>query len=790
MRNSRQPFRRSLNGFHALEERRLLAGDVVGAVTNDTDGDGVGETVSVGTPVLLFADAGADGLFSAAETNAGAADSVVTDASGNYRFTNVVTGDYFVVLGTLTNQIEINAAATPTLVSVSDVAITIDEFEGAQSVQASTAGPLMDDDPDGTNANAGGDRDLYAEITANNGPGLLEITSDFLGGEILNIASTGDVSGIAQIVWDGTDASATVVDADGLSLDLSNGGANDAFLINAASDQTVQLTVRMYSGVGNISEISQTLVGTDGAVNGDPDELITLDFADFLNGGLAGTTITGTGVDFSDVGAIEIEFDSTGSAAFDAQLDVVGIIGDTDGPDFEVQNQMSLGDLVFLDMNNNGMFDAADDTGIDGVLVTLLEANDIDGLFDDVVSSQRTSGGGGYLFTGLAPGDYKVRIDETNFNLADADTDDALVGLFSSTGNDDGMGMAPDPDDDNDDGKDRGTLDGADVCSKPITLVGGQELFDSGNGARNVDFGFYGFDLRIVKTPDTQAAAAGETVTYTLTPNNQRPTGNPGNLGTDAANVVVTDTLPTGLTFEAASSTAGGVVTTVGGREVVTYNIGDLAAGTTGAPITVVARLDAGLLVAPAENNEARIANTDEPAVFDNSNVVTDQEDNVDVAAITLTPPDVDLAITKSVTPDTTVDPGTTVTYTVAVTNQVTSNATATSYDLIDDLPTGLTYVDTLTAGLPAPVVTATATGTRLTYIGLPALAVGATQTIQYRATIDADYVGVDLVNDAEITNIAPNDSNVANNEDTATINLARTLPSKRSFIATWIGLS
>lgn len=785
MRKPRPTFRRSLRSFDQLEDRRLLAGDVVGTVLNDTDGDGVGETASVGQPVVLYNDDGASvGVFDGTDT---VRDTVNTTAGGAYRFADVPTGDYFVQLGTLTNQIEINAPGTPLLLSVGDVNIVVDDFTADNSFtvrRLSAVDPLPISDSttfDVVGGSVLGDeQDFFVEITDSDGEGDITVASGVgrLAGDVLNISSDVGFNGRVVSTWDGDDGDGdeAAVGSFTVAQDLTQAGANDAiaFAINADNKPTASITLRVFNGA---SSFERELLFSQIAGIGDGRTTVSVPFTDF-----AGNP------DFTAVTAVQLEvnFEDAAADGLDADIELLGIVGDTAGPDLEVQNVMSLGDLVFLDVNNNGMFDAGQDTGIDGVLLTLLEANDADGLFDDVVQTQRTTAGGQYLFTGLAPGEYKVRVDATNFDLADADLDDALAGLFSSTGNDDAMGMAPDPDADTDNDKDRGTLEGADVCSKPITLVGGAESADNGNRAPNVDFGFYGFDLRIDKTPATQEAAAGATVTYTLTPRNQRPTGNPTNLGTDAANVVVTDTLPTGLTFEAASSTAGAAVATVGGRQVVTYNIGGLAAGTTGAPITVVARLDAGLTVAPAESNEARVSDADEPAVFANQVI----DDNLDQAAITLAAPLVDLQVDKSVTPNTDVVPGTTVTYTVQVSHGPTSNATATSYDLVDDLPAGLTFVSTITAGLPVPTQVANAGGgTRLTYTGLPALALGSTQTIQYTATIDADYVGPNLVNNAQIESILPIDTDPTNNADPATVTLFRTLPTKRDFFATTLGL-
>ena len=64
----------------------------------------------------------------------------------------------------------------------------------------------------------------------------------------------------------------------------------------------------------------------------------------------------------------------------------------------------SLGDFVWDDLNGNGKQDAGE-PGINGVTATLTGT---DGLGNAVSLTTTTAGNGGYLFTGLVPGTYKV----------------------------------------------------------------------------------------------------------------------------------------------------------------------------------------------------------------------------------------------------------------------------------------------------------------------------------------------------------------------------------------------
>jgi|GEM_PF-1020743 len=67
----------------------------------------------------------------------------------------------------------------------------------------------------------------------------------------------------------------------------------------------------------------------------------------------------------------------------------------------------TVGDLVWDDTDVDGVADGGE-LGLDGVTVTLRSDPDGDGVFDAVVGTQVTAGGGAYQFTGVAPGTYRV----------------------------------------------------------------------------------------------------------------------------------------------------------------------------------------------------------------------------------------------------------------------------------------------------------------------------------------------------------------------------------------------
>ena len=160
---------------------------------------------------------------------------------------------------------------------------------------------------------------------------------------------------------------------------------------------------------------------------------------------------------------------------------------------------LSIGNLVWGDTDGDGVKDAGE-TGIDGVKLTLLADTDNDGAMDDVVLTTTTAGGGLYSFGGLAPGDYVVQVDSSNFGSGQA-----LENRVSSLG-------GTDPDD-NTDGDDNGVPSSGGVAAGAVTLGFDGEPVDDGEpvavGAADndhnmsVDFGF-----RPNQAP-TAAAASG-----------------------------------------------------------------------------------------------------------------------------------------------------------------------------------------------------------------------------------------------------------------------------------------
>ncbi|MFN8490287.1 MAG: SdrD B-like domain-containing protein [Caldilineaceae bacterium] len=118
--------------------------------------------------------------------------------------------------------------------------------------------------------------------------------------------------------------------------------------------------------------------------------------------------------------------------------------------DFGVFRPLSLGNLVWDDLNDDGLFDNGE-LGLDGVMVNLYHDENFDGVISGPelttpVATTLTQNGGQYLFTGLGRGVYAVELAASNFQVGGR-----LAGYVSSDGAANGHPKlyepAPSPDD-------------------------------------------------------------------------------------------------------------------------------------------------------------------------------------------------------------------------------------------------------------------------------------------------------------------------------------------------------
>ncbi|MFQ6058946.1 MAG: invasin domain 3-containing protein, partial [Anaerolineae bacterium] len=237
-------------------------------------------------------------------------------------------------------------------------------------------------------------------------------------------------------------------------------------------------------------------------------------------------------------------------------------------------------------------------------------------------------------------------------------------------------------------------------------------------------------DLAIAKTgPAT--VLPGSTISYTLSYTNQ---------GGVAENVLVTDTLPSGVSYVAASPP--GTMVSPG---VYTWSLGTVITGTTGT-IVVTATVDSGLAAGSVLTNTVQIGTTTPES---------DATNNSATAAAVVVRADLWVAKTSLMT---TVFPGGRIQYTVSYANR--GGADAQNVRITDTLPLRTTYYDDSSPWRPPTVVG------RTVVWDVGALAAG--QSGSFSLFVDVDPTtppGTHLVNAIAMGTSTP-ESSYANNQD------------------------
>jgi large repetitive protein len=185
----------------------------------------------------------------------------------------------------------------------------------------------------------------------------------------------------------------------------------------------------------------------------------------------------------------------------------------------------------------------------------------------------------------------------------------------------------------------------------------------SGGGSTNLS------DLAVTKVANASSVTIGSNITYTVTVVNNGPA--------IATNVVVGDTLPSGVGFVSAVANQG-TATQAGG--VVTWNVGNLNDGASASELIVVSTISTGLIA-----NTASVNYPGDPVPSNNTSTAS-----VTVVNSSTVSSLSDLAVTK-VANASSVTIGSNITYTVTVVNN--GPATATNVVVGDTLPNGVSFI-------------------------------------------------------------------------------------------------
>lgn len=681
----RQDARRRLR-MEMLEQRQLMAANIQGVVFQDVTENGLtgSDPLISGVTISLFRDGG-NGTFDNGggdDIASGTATSAAT--TGAYSFSVNTAGTYFVVQSTVAPGLIQRSSQRVQTVTVTSgditgsVATTLDSFNTTQQVvtanfPGSTPASSSLAAPEAT----GGERDIFVDATAGN----VSVAANAPANPGLLIFDVGALANGSRIItYDGPDGNAQVLDNVGLSnLNLTTGGAS-AFRFVMGGEAGTQLTVRVFSGAN--SSIRTIAIPTTIPGVGPTTQNVDIRFADF-------TVNSGTGANFAAVGAIQIEVSGSNSA--DSIIDSFSTVAPTVFTrNFANLAPMSIGNQIFADRNNNGLFDTGatpPEVGVGSVQLQLFLDSNSNGTFDPGTDTAALDGSGNaivttsnssgiYNFTNLLPGAYFVVIPATNFAAGGA----AVGHVVSSTvppgqTNNANVGTA---------------IAGGAVVSTLVTLVANSAPINDGDSDANtnnsIDFGLFSqFDVTVNKTSTATEAAAGSTITYSVTLRNNGPG--------PATGVTLTDNIPDGLrVISATSSNVGDVVTipataqdtTIANPDDITVTIGTLAASaTTQRTITIVAEVlpnTVGSGIPASIVNTATIS-----ALGTETGALTNSSSNT----LPVTRNAV-LAITKTGLPAA-VPVGSNVTYTVTLRN--TGPATARNTVINDTLPAGLNLI-------------------------------------------------------------------------------------------------
>lgn len=432
--------------------------------------------------------------------------------------------------------------------------------------------------------------------------------------------------------------------------------------------------------------------------------------------------------------------------------------------------RQTLGDIVFIDTNANGVYDSGTDTPLSGAVVQLYSSNGTEilvgadgilGTSDDGSGVVTTTGTGTYLFSGLPVGDYIVRVTPPSSSYT------STIDTFDQSDNDD-----PDVNADNNDNGD-GTGSGV-ASSAIVTLTPGNAgaagkntVTDSNGTTANptVDFGFLsnpGFTKSIIGTNEQHTTgndvAIGEIVTYEIVIDLPQ--------GTPFTNVTITDQMDKGLAFvECISVFVLGVdqtstvcppavssITDAGdlasnpanpGRQIV-FTIGNVTATAPSQTITIQYRV----IVLDVIENQSDVQLNNSATWAWSGGSQTTSASNVRIV-------EPDLDIDKSANPTNNVPLGTPIQFTLFI-DHTTPASQTDAFDVVltDILPANLEYVQcsvTYTNGLAPDTLASTYCNPGTTTTDLifewQVFPLGATSTI----TFNARLIGSPAVNTASV---------------------------------------
>jgi LPXTG-site transpeptidase (sortase) family protein len=694
-------------GFYRSEIGNLVFVDVNNNGTYDAS-----DTLLSGARVQLYSsngteiNVGPDGVLGTADDAAGG---MVTGAGGTYQFSGLPAGDYKVGVTPPSGYTSTVDTAAPTDTSNPNTNINNND-NGVGTGSGQVLSNIVTLTPGSVGA--------ASNNSVNN-------TNGTTTNPTVDFGFNTPLFSLGNRVWFDTDNSGTI-----------NGSEVG---INA-----VDVDLYRVDGLGNTTFVASQTTANGGYYRFDKlpagDYIVVIPASEFGTGGTlkgywsSGTTINGAGV-VSETTAPSANTDidnddngdlQTGATFTGAVVSSTVTLGpsaneptnDTDAnpanPPGEAPNDRSnrtvdfgfyrteLGDLVFGDVNNNGVYDAGD-TLLAGATVRLYSSNGTEinvgpdgilGTADDTAGGVITGANGAYLFSGLPAGDYKVKVTPPLGYTSTVDVNaDTTTPNNNVDNNDNGIGVA-----------------GGQVSSNVVSLIpgvtGASTTVTNGTGTTHnpsLDFGFVlasGFLKKIETTNQTFTAdpnvAIGEIITYQVS--QIIPPGT-------YTSATLVDTMERGLAFVGCDTIdAPGLTTSVTGgfTSICASPTADDAGGGTSADVDRRVAFDFGTLTNESQSNVTLtityramvldiVSNVD-GTTLKNSAVFDSSAGSVGPAqtSVKIIEPDIAIAKTADVN---FIANGSAAIFTLVISNTSTSNTDAFDVTVSDVLPAGLDYV-------------------------------------------------------------------------------------------------
>ncbi|MGB7345046.1 MAG: SdrD B-like domain-containing protein [Pirellulaceae bacterium] len=655
----RRPNRGRLR-MEQLEMRRVLAAptdlaEISGVIFDDANGNGslnVGEAGIVGATVELYRDSNGSGAFESG-TDSQVFPNQTTDSNGRYTFSSLTADNYFVrqPAQTTPGGRNLQADVSPRItISAADVqgrlSTTIDSFDGNPHVANDTTNDGQPVAVAQLAAEAlGGERDLFVNKTSVNGSVQLSVNDPLLP-NVLTFDSIQTGNGQRRIVWDGIDGDATVINDNGLSQDLTANGEAEGIRLEFGADLAGgNAVIRLYSDDGSAGTTSRfsTVTIPIPVTGGGSTTTEYVPFSSFVSAG-------GGGVNFADVGAIEM--DISGASNINGTADLVGTLA----PNVFTAN---FDNLESSDLSlTKSVSDPTPNVG-QQIVYTV------------IVTNGGPSTATGVQVTDALPGGVTLTNSSPTQGTFDTNTGIWNVGTISSVA-----------------GTNTATL----TLTATVNSLGQQTNTSQVSASNQADpdstpnnnnpneddqdsavFTPESIDLSLTKTVNNASPNIGDTITFTIGVNNVGPSA--------ATGVTIRDVLPAGTTFVSATSNNG-----------TSYNNGTgiWNLGTLGANQSAQLAITVNVTASGSRTNIAEIISANERDI--DSTPGNNQPGEDDQASVAFASSQADLSLTKTVD-NASPNLGQNVVFTVTVQNSGVD--AATNVTVADLLPSGLSFVST-----------------------------------------------------------------------------------------------